>query len=86
MTRKTIIQSYVYHEDKAVFVSTALRESSAVHAAGLLYEETMVFQWDPKHPAMLGGILYSGSGLHTHFDVCKTFIQTGEMPKEDDGE
>jgi hypothetical protein len=75
---KNAIQSYVYHcdSDKAFYVSTILRESSAAAAYGSMYLETIVWEWDATTKKR-GGIVAQGEGLLSHFDFCRQFYENG---------
>jgi len=84
MTSKSSIGSYVNHEDKCFYVSTITRESSAMLAAGHLYNETIVWEWDwVKHER--GRMLYqdedSRSSIAQHLEICDRLWQTGSPEK-----
>lgn len=74
---RTVIQSYVFQQgtERAYFVSTIDRESSAALAYGARYLETMVWRWENKTRTDL---IYSGEGSTEHFRVCKHLMVHGE--------
>jgi hypothetical protein len=85
MNRK-VAQSYVWHAEKAFFVSTIDRESSAALAPGLVYSETFAWEWDPETRER-GDIVGQAEGfagdVTVHLDVVRSLRRTGRMPRED---
>ena len=79
MTKK-LIQSYVWHNGKCFFISTINRESSALLAYGMMYAETMVWEYnyDTSERGKLIGE-YSGSkgSLRCHFNICENLQEHG---------
>lgn len=89
MTSTSAISSYVNHEDKCFLVSTITRESSAVFAAGHLYNETIVWEWDWVKQ-VTGSMLYqaedSRSSITQHLEICSRLWQTGSPEKPESEE
>jgi hypothetical protein len=84
---QTLAQTYVWHGDKAFFVSTINRESSAVHAHGMVYSETMAWEWDAVTKQRGKLVRQDEDGkdlLRTHFAVVKSLHDTGApIPPEE---
>lgn len=82
MSDNKLIQSYVFHEDKAFFVSTIDRESSDAYAYGARYSETIVWELN-KVTKQRGEQLYMGSAaresIHKHQEMCKELFETGKI-------
>ena len=55
-----LIQTYVFREDKAFFVSTINRDSSSM--CGGRYAETMVWEWDVEKRER-GAMVYQAEAL-----------------------
>lgn len=80
------IKSYVWHEDKCFFVSTILRESSAMLGPSH-YNETMVWAYD-WHSRVRGEkpIFQDGdtaASIRLHQTVCQRIHSTGNPDLED---
>lgn len=76
------VQSYLWHGDRAFFVSTIERESSAIAAPGR-YNETMAWEWDPttKERGEIVGMDETVKGsLAAHYRVVDALYVTGTMP------
>ena len=77
-----MIQSYVYRDDQAWFVSTAKR-SYDIHGVMIRGEETMIWEWDQKKRDR-GKIVYQGEeGLGGHLLICKSLRERGVVREED---
>jgi hypothetical protein len=80
MNSDALIQSYVRHGDKWFFVSTMNRESSALAAYGMVYAETLVWEWDAEKRER-GRIVAQGEGgqdsIYAHLAMCKRIAETG---------
>lgn len=83
---KTLIQSYVYFEDKCFFVSTINRRSSAA-AYPCIYSETLIWNFDSIKKE-LGSLIGESSGgegsIRTHIKICELIFQTGKCEEEKD--
>lgn len=82
-----LIQSYVWHGDKAFFVSTINRVTSAALAQGMIYAETMVWEWDAKtreRGKRIGQDEDTRDSIHTHIAVCERLQKTGKCEIEDE--
>lgn len=70
---EALIQSYVFCEDKAFFVSTINRESSAMLNPGV-YAETMIWEWDSTTRTK-GALVHQREDLkdsiHVHLTTCQ---------------
>lgn len=81
-----IIQSYVWHGEKRFFISTINRETSSVLAAGHIYAETMVWEWDEKSPER-GPLIWQGEdrkdSFHTHILACLNLHDNGSMAESE---
>lgn len=72
-------QSYVFHEDKAFFVSTIRRDYETY--GGIVWgDETLVWEWDPESKKR-GKLLYQ---VDDHADCCEQLIRTGKYEEPDD--
>ena len=82
-----LIQSYVYCDDKAFFVSTINRESSAMETPGATYAETMVWEWFPEGPER-GAVVHIASAptdsIRKHLDICDHLYKGGTFESEVD--
>jgi hypothetical protein len=80
----TLIQSYVFLNDKAYFVSTINRECSSPAAYGQMYAETLVWMWNPETKER-GPMVWQGedvfNNIRTHVEVCQRIYATG-LPDE----
>ncbi len=75
-----IMQSYVYHGDKAFFVSTINRQSSSMEPH--TYAETMVWEWHPatrERGAFVGQGEGSTDSIHTHQSMCYKLFNNGTL-------
>lgn len=86
MSTEALIQTYVWHEGKAFFVSTINRASSAAAAYGMTYAETMVWAWNPetrKTERMLGQDEDCHGSIRTHQMIVERLHRTGlvEIPE-----
>ena len=80
-----IIQSYIWHDGKAFFVSTINRESSAMY--GGTYAETMVWEWDEKtreRGKIVGQDEGSADSIYAHQRMCKRIHETGKTSADDE--
>ena len=82
---KTMVQTYVYHGDKAFFVSTIERDSSAcVEAPPPRFSETIVWSWDPKTRER-GDIIFMDGGsrysIREHQECVERIFRTGSPEK-----
>lgn len=82
----TVAQTYVWHGDKAFFVSTIDRESSAALAHGMVYAETMVWNWNPEtreRGSLIGQDEDCEGSIRTHQMVVDRLHRTGlvEIPE-----
>ena len=75
---KKLIQSYVFTEEGAYFVSTIDRESSSM--MGGRYAETLVWEWDTEERER-GGIVAQGEDLegsiHRHMQIVEKIYSYG---------
>lgn len=84
-----LIRSNVRHEDKWFFVSTINRESSSMFAAGMIYAETMVWEYD-NTTGERGAFLFQTDGardsITAHTKCCERIATTGnpDFPEEDE--
>lgn len=77
---KTLAQSYVWHNDKAFFVSTINRQCSASLAYGHVYAETLVWEWNPKtrtRGKMKGQDECAEGSIFAHQRMVKRIFNTG---------
>lgn len=85
----TVIQSYVFRENAAWFVSTINRASSATLGWGRRYHETLVWAWDPKTRGR-EQLLWSGEdivgAITTHVAVCRRLYETGNPEEHTDAD
>lgn len=73
---KEILQTYVYYDDRAFFVSTIERDYATI--AGVVRgEETLVWDIDAETNER-GEILYQAGNVSEHFEICKQLTQSGE--------
>lgn len=79
-----IIGSYVKHANSDLWwnVSTILRSCSSPYAPEMMYNETIVWEWDPDTKIRGKQIEQIGGGLDTHFALCRALHYTGSLPKE----
>lgn len=76
-----VIQSYVFRDDGAFFVSTMNRESSAPEAVGFGYAETIAWRWDPQtrdRGEMIGMDSCAAGSITTHQRRCRELHDTGK--------
>jgi hypothetical protein len=73
---EAVIGSYVHHEGKCWNVSTINRECSSPYAAGAMYYETLVWEFDPSTKKR-SRIVHQDEGFNAHFDICKRIILSG---------
>lgn len=82
-----VAKSYIYRGDRAWFVSTIDRVSSAALAYGHRYFETIVWETNPETHERLSRILYQAGAPHgslrEHGAVCERLYATGN-PEEPD--
>lgn len=86
MLDEKVIQSYVFYEDKAFFVSTIERDSSAMLGPGRYYE-TIVWEWDTETRERGKIICQEGThkgDLKQHFLICKVLRVTGKWPEDEE--
>lgn len=83
---KKIIQSYVYFEDQAFFVSTINRESSSMMGPDV-YAETMVWMWNIEKLER-GELIHQDEGskdsIVKHMRICKILNETGKPILDDE--
>ena len=80
-----VCQSYVHFKTKCWLVSTINRESSALGADGLMFDETMVWGWDTANKKRLSDdIVFQGEGPLCHIKVVTSLLRTGEFPKDEE--
>ena len=77
---KKILQSYVFFEDKAFFVST-IERTFEVYGGSVRGLETLVWEWDADTRER-GDLVHQAGGLSDHEEICRSVIKTGEMPQE----
>jgi hypothetical protein len=81
------MQTTVWHADKAFFVSTIERDSSAAEAHGMRYEETMAWELDTETLCRKPGILYQvDGGIRNHLLLCRALARDGEWKEPAEGE
>lgn len=76
---KTLIASYVHHEDRCFFVSTIDRNSSAM--TGGRYAETLVWEydWAVKTCGKLVGQDEGPEGsIKKHLEMCQRLLESGQ--------
>ena len=76
----TLAQTYVWHNDKAFFVSTINRECSSPLAYGHIYAETLVWEWNPKtreRGKILGQDECSDGSISAHQNMVQRIFNTG---------
>jgi len=82
-----LAQTYVWHGDKAFFVSTINRQCSAINYSGM-YAETMVWVWDAPTRTR-GRMLWQGEAgkdsIRTHQRIVDKLARDGypEEPEVD---
>lgn len=82
-----LIRSFVRHGEKWFFVSTINRESSSMVAHGMVYAETMVWEYDNALGAR-GGLVFQDEGprdsIKKHIKCCERISDTGtpDYPEE----
>ncbi len=80
---EAVIGSYVHHDGKCWNVSTINRGCSSPYAAGVMYYETLVWEYDLKTNAR-GRIVHQDGGFNAHFDICRKIILSGAFWRQDD--
>ena len=83
---KKLAQTYVWHNDKAFFVSTINRECSSPLAYGHIYAETMVWEWDcktRKRGKLIGTDECSEDSILVHQGIVERIFDTGSCETED---
>lgn len=74
-------QTYVFNKDRAFYVSTVERDSSAmIEPPAMRYMETIVWDWN-AHTKKRGRLLYQigdGAAAIQHFNVCRQLYFFGE--------
>jgi hypothetical protein len=74
----TVIQSYVFHGEKAFFVSTIERDSSCMRPTR--YNETIVWDWD-RVTRETGAMICQGDDIKNsrarHYQICELIAATG---------
>jgi nitrate reductase beta subunit len=85
MTDERKLKSYVFHGDQCYFVSTIMRDSSAVGYPSR-YAETMTWEYDWKTNERGKIVDQDGSGdaLTQHMRVVSDFYRCGKRKDEDD--
>lgn len=82
---KSLIQSYVYFEDKCFYVSTINRRSSAINNP-CMFSETLVWACDRKtneRGALIGQEAGIKDSIKTHIKVCELILKTGKCEEEE---
>lgn len=81
------LKSYVFHGEKCFFVSTIMRDSSAVGYPSR-YAETMTWEYDWTTNERGRAVDQDGEGpaLAQHMRVVSDFYKYGERKSEDDQE
>lgn len=79
------LKSYVWHDGKCFFVSTIMRDSSAVGYPSR-YAETMTWEYDWNANERGKCVDQDGSGdaLHQHLRVVEDFYRYGKRKEWDD--
>ncbi len=80
MNSEKQLQSYVFNKDRAFFVSTIERDSSAAISPPPRYMETIAWEWDEEKKER-GKILHQageGGATSQHFNMCKALYDFGE--------
>lgn len=84
MNHPPCIQSYVFLNNKAYFVSTINRQCSSPLAPDHVYAETLVWEWHPVSKTR-GPLVWQGedvfNNINTHIAVCQRIYATG-LPDE----
>jgi len=85
MTDERKLKSYVFHGDACFFVSTIMRDSSAVGYPSR-YAETMTWEYDWKTNERGKCVDQDGSGdaLTQHMRVASDFYRYGKRKDDDD--
>lgn len=81
-----MIHSYVSHGDDDFFVSTIERDSSAALDPPPRFYETIVWEFDWKKNKRGAQVGYAGDNIswsRTHFKICESLHDTGEIPNDD---
>ena len=84
---KALIQTYVWHEGEAFFVSTINRRSSAAASHFSFYAETLVWEWFPeirKRGELIGQDEHLEDSIFAHQRMVQRLFDTGLC--EDKGE
>ena len=80
-----VCRSYVHFGAKCWLVSTINRESSSPYADGLMYDDTVVWEWDTeKRERVADEIVFRGEGPLCHNAVVTSLLRTGEFPKDEE--
>jgi hypothetical protein len=85
MTDERKLKSYVFHGGKCFFVSTIMRDSSAMGYPGR-YAETMTWEYDWETTERGNVVDQDGSGdaLTQHLRVVTDFYRYGKRKDDDD--
>lgn len=84
---KTLAQTYVWHGEKAFYVSTINRTSSAALAYRRIYSETMVWEWNSETKQrcdLIGQDEHCKDSLYAHQRMVQRLFNTGKCEEPDD--
>jgi len=79
------LKSYVWHDDKCFFVSTIMRDSSAMNYPGR-FAETMTWEydWATNERGKIVDQDGDGAALDQHLRVVSDFYRYGKRKDDDD--
>ncbi len=79
-----IIQSYVFGDNQAWFISTINREYDIPAAGGTIHgTETLVWEWSPATRRCGKLIDMTEGAINEHLEICKALRETGKIPERD---
>ncbi len=83
MENKPIWKSYVRHDDKCYFVSTIERTYDTYTGRTTRGQETLVWEYD-WDKGERGEMLHQAGRIGDHQEICRSLINEGDMPPEED--
>lgn len=78
---KTLAQTHVWHGEKAFYVSTINRQSSAIFYYSRIYAETLVWEWNPEtrqRGDLIGQDEHCEDSLFAHQRMVQRLFDTGK--------
>ena len=80
--KTTMAQTYVWHKGRGFFVSTINRPSSSMECYGMLYSETMVWEWDEENRTrgnLIGQDEHAQDSIFAHQRMVQRIFDTGSV-------